>query len=108
MPGSARREPKAPRHTHYEAMSNVLIPRPHRNDRSGCGQAAARPAPCLPSAGGDTSTVAGTGYPAAYEGGQVMTAKVYLSGALAARSEMTYEEADAFSVTAGFLLLSLR
>jgi len=37
-----------------------------------------------------------------------MTAKVYWSGAPAARSEMTYEEADAFSVTAGFLLPSKR
>jgi hypothetical protein len=49
--------------------------------------------------------VAGIGYPAAYEGCPVMAVKVYLSGALAARSEMTYEEADAFSVTSGGFLL---
>jgi len=34
-----------------------------------------------------------------------MAVKVYLGGAAAAHSEMTYEEADAFSVTAGGFLL---
>ena len=35
-----------------------------------------------------------------------MPVKVYLSGAPEARSELTYEDADAFSVTAaGFLLI---
>jgi len=34
-----------------------------------------------------------------------MAVKVYLGGALAAHSELTYEEADAFSVTAGGFLL---
>jgi hypothetical protein len=35
-----------------------------------------------------------------------MAVKVYLGGAPAARSEMTYDDADAFSVTAsGFLLI---
>ncbi len=37
-----------------------------------------------------------------------MAVKVYLGGAPAARSEMTYEEADAFSVTAGGFLLIQR
>src|SRR5258708_12674760 len=39
----------------------------------------------------------------------VMAVKVYLGGAPAARSEMAYEETDAFSVTAGgFLLIQRR
>jgi hypothetical protein len=37
-----------------------------------------------------------------------MAVKVYLGGAPAARSEVTYEEADAFSVTAGGFLLIQR
>jgi hypothetical protein len=37
-----------------------------------------------------------------------MAVKVYLGGAPAARSEMTYEDADAFSVTAGGFLLIQR
>jgi hypothetical protein len=37
-----------------------------------------------------------------------MAVKVYLGGAPAARSAMTYEEADAFSVTAGGFLLIQR
>ncbi len=37
-----------------------------------------------------------------------MAVKVHLGGAPAARSEMTYEEADAFSVTAGGFLLIQR
>jgi hypothetical protein len=37
-----------------------------------------------------------------------MAVKVYLGGAPAARSEMTYDEADAFSVTAGGFLLIQR
>ena len=37
-----------------------------------------------------------------------MAVKVYLGGAPAARSEMTYEDADAFSVTAGGFLLIRR
>ncbi len=37
-----------------------------------------------------------------------MAVKVYLGGAPAARNEMTYEEADAFSVTAGGFLLIQR
>jgi hypothetical protein len=68
----------------------------------------AGPVPCYPAAGGGASTVAGTGYPAAYEGCPVMAVKVYLGGAPAARREMTYEEADAFSVTAGGFLLIQR
>ena len=37
-----------------------------------------------------------------------MAVKVYLGGAPAGRSELTYEEADAFSVTAGGFLLIQR
>jgi hypothetical protein len=37
-----------------------------------------------------------------------MAVKVYLGSAPAARSEMTYEEADAFTVTAGGFLLIQR
>jgi hypothetical protein len=37
-----------------------------------------------------------------------MAVRVYLGGAPATRSEMTYEEADAFSVTAGGFLLIQR
>jgi hypothetical protein len=37
-----------------------------------------------------------------------MAVKVYLGGAPAALSDMTYEEADAFSVTAGGFLLIQR
>lgn len=37
-----------------------------------------------------------------------MAVKVYLGGASAAHSEMTYKEADAFSVTAGGFLLIQR
>jgi hypothetical protein len=37
-----------------------------------------------------------------------MAVKVYLGGAPAARSEMTFEEADAFSVTTGGFLLIQR
>ena len=37
-----------------------------------------------------------------------MAVKVYLGGAPAARSEITYEEADTFSVTAGGFLLIQR
>jgi hypothetical protein len=39
---------------------------------------------------------------------KVYLGKVYLGGARAAHSEMTYEEADAFSVTAGGFLLIQR
>ncbi len=35
----------------------------------------------------------------------IMAVKVYLGGAPTAHSELTYEEADAFSVTAGGFLL---
>lgn len=38
----------------------------------------------------------------------VMAVKVYLGGAPAALSEMTYQDADAFSVTAGGFLLVQR
>ena len=62
----------------------------------------------LSGSGGGASTVAGIGYPAAYERCPVMAVKVYLGGATAALSEMTYEEADAFSVTAGGFLLIQR
>jgi hypothetical protein len=37
-----------------------------------------------------------------------MAVKVYLGGAPAARSQMTYDEADAFSVSAGGFLLVQR
>ena len=37
-----------------------------------------------------------------------MAVKIYLGGEPAAHSEMTYEEADAFSVTAGCFLLIRR
>jgi hypothetical protein len=37
-----------------------------------------------------------------------MAVRVYLGGAPAARSEMTYDDADAFSVTAGGFLLIQR
>jgi len=37
-----------------------------------------------------------------------MAVKVYVGGAPAGRSEITYEEADAFSVTAGGFLLIQR
>lgn len=37
-----------------------------------------------------------------------MAVKVYMGGASAAHSEMTYDEADAFSVTAGGFLLIQR
>lgn len=37
-----------------------------------------------------------------------MAVKVYLSGARAAHSEMTYDEADGFTVTAGGFLLIQR
>jgi hypothetical protein len=44
--------------------------------------------------------------PTCGEGWPVMAVKVYLGGASAAQSEVTYEQADAFSVTtAGFLLI---
>jgi hypothetical protein len=39
---------------------------------------------------------------------KVYLGKVYLGGAQAGHSEMTYEEADAFSVTAGGFLLIQR
>jgi hypothetical protein len=39
------------------------------------------------------------------EGWPVMAVKVYLGAALAAQSEITYDQADAFSVTAAGLLL---
>ena len=38
----------------------------------------------------------------------VMAVRVYLGGAPAAHSEMTYDDADAFSVTAGGFLLIQR
>jgi hypothetical protein len=44
----------------------------------------------------------------ACEGLPVMAVKVYLGGGSAAHSEMTYEEADAFSVTTGGFLLIQR
>ncbi len=53
-------------------------------------------------------TVARIGYPPAFEGLPVMAVRVYLGGASAGHGEMTYEEADAFSVTAGGFLLIQR
>ena len=47
-------------------------------------------------------------HPPACEGLLVMAVKVYLGGSSAAQSEMTYEEADAFSVTSGGFLLIQR
>jgi hypothetical protein len=58
---------------------------------------------CLPA-----GTVARIEYPPAFEGLPVMAVKVYLHGASAGHGEMTYEEGDAFSVTAGGFLLIQR
>jgi hypothetical protein len=46
-------------------------------------------------------------YPPAFEGLPVMAVKVYL-GSSAGHGELTYEEADAFSITAGGFLLIQR
>ena len=42
------------------------------------------------------------------EGRPVMAVKVYLGNALAAHGEITYDDADAFSVTSGGFLLIQR
>jgi hypothetical protein len=51
------------------------------------------------------STVARDAHPAGTKECPVMAVKVYLGYAQAAHGEMTYEEADAFHVTAGGFLL---
>jgi len=47
-------------------------------------------------------------HPPACEGSPVMAIKVYMGSALAAHSDITYDEADEFSVTAGGFLLIQR
>ena len=57
---------------------------------------------------GRGGTVAGAEHPHACEGWPVMAVKVYLGSASAAQSEVTYDQADSFSVTAGGFLLIQR
>ena len=52
--------------------------------------------------------MARTEHPHACEGWPVMAVKVYLGSASAAQSEVTYDQADSFSVTAGGFLLIQR
>jgi hypothetical protein len=64
--------------------------------------------PALIALDGCGSTVARDAHSAGTKECPGMAVKVYLGGAQAAHSEMTYEEADAFSVTAGGFLLIQR
>ena len=52
--------------------------------------------------------MARTEHPHACEGWPVMAVKVYLGSASAAQSEVTYDQADSFSITAGGFLLVQR
>ena len=52
--------------------------------------------------------MARTERPHACEGSPVMAVKVYLGSASAAQGEVTYDQADSFSITAGGFLLIQR
>lgn len=52
--------------------------------------------------------MARTEHPHACEGSPVMAVKVYLGSASAAQGEVTYDQADSFSITAGGFLLVQR